>query len=112
MRLSTFGIKSHVGSVDSLLTTNIYWVGPIATMLKQANHAQANMRLCCSHEHMFPSCFLILIFEEEQINYKLKDLTCKAPNTKIAEFANTEDTDESADNESSHLDLQSSPSNL
>ena len=33
-------------------------------------------------------------------------LTLKAPNTTIAEFANTVDPDETAHNEPSHLDLQ------
>ena len=39
-------------------------------------------------------------------------LTCKAANTTIAEFANTVDTDETAHNEPSHLDLQCLPSSL
>ena len=39
-------------------------------------------------------------------------LTCKAPNTTIAEFANTVDPDETAHNEPSHLDLQCLPSSL
>ena len=34
------------------------------------------------------------------------NLTLKAPNTTIAEFANTVDPDETAHNEPSHLDLQ------
>ena len=47
-----------------LITTNIYKVGPIiATMLKQANNAQAVLRLSCSRGHMFPSCYLMLIFK-------------------------------------------------
>ena len=33
-------------------------------------------------------------------------ITLKAPNTTIAEFANTADPDETAHNEPSHLDLQ------
>ena len=37
-------------------------------------------------------------------------LTCKAPNTTIAEFANSVDPDEYAHNELSHLDLQCLPS--
>ena len=37
-------------------------------------------------------------------------LTCNAPNTTIAEFANTVDPDEMAHNEPSHLDLQCLPS--
>ena len=36
-------------------------------------------------------------------------LTLKAPNTKIAEFANTADPDETAHNEPSQLDLQCLP---
>ena len=39
-------------------------------------------------------------------------LTRKAPNTTIAEFANTADPDETAHNEPSHLDLQCLPSSL
>ena len=39
-------------------------------------------------------------------------LTGKAPNTTIAEFANTADPDETANNEPSHLDLQCLPSSL
>ena len=39
-----------------------------------------------------------------------KVLTLKAPNTTIAEFANTADPDETAHNEPSHLDLQCLPS--
>ena len=39
-------------------------------------------------------------------------LTRKAPNTLIAEFANTVDPDEMAHNEPSHLDLQCLPSSL
>ena len=39
-------------------------------------------------------------------------LTLKAPNTTIAEFANTADPDETAHNEPSHLDLQCLPSSL
>ena len=39
-------------------------------------------------------------------------LTCKVPNTTIAEFANTVDPDETAHNEPSHLDLQCLPSSL
>ena len=39
-------------------------------------------------------------------------LTHKAPNTTIAEFANTVDPDETAHDEPSHLDLQSLPSSL
>ena len=38
-----------------------------------------------------------------------KELTCKAPNTTIVDFANTEDPDETAHNEPSHLDLQCLP---
>ena len=37
------------------------------------------------------------------------NLTLKVPNTTIAEFANTVDTDETALNELSHLDLQCLP---
>ena len=37
-------------------------------------------------------------------------LTRKSPNTKIAEFANTVDPDETAHHEPSHLDLQCLPS--
>ena len=37
-------------------------------------------------------------------------LSRKAPNTTIAEFANTVDLDETAHNEPSHLDLQCLPS--
>ena len=36
---------------------------------------------------------------------KNMSLSCKAPNTTIAEFANTVDPDETAHNEPSHLDL-------
>ena len=39
-------------------------------------------------------------------------LTLKAPNTTIAEFANTADPDETAHNEPSHLDLQCLPSKV
>ena len=39
-------------------------------------------------------------------------LTHKAPNTTIAEFANTVDTDEMAHNELFHLDLPCLPSSL
>ena len=39
-------------------------------------------------------------------------LTFKAPNTTIAEFANTADPDETAHNEPSHLDLQCLPSEI
>ena len=39
-------------------------------------------------------------------------LTLKVPNTTIAEFANTADSDETAHNEPSHLDLQCLPSSL
>ena len=39
-------------------------------------------------------------------------LTVKAPNTTIAELANTVDPDETAHNEPSHLDLQCLPSSL
>ena len=39
-------------------------------------------------------------------------LTCKAPNTTIAEFAITIDPDKTAHNESSHLDLQCLPYSL
>ena len=39
-------------------------------------------------------------------------LTHKAPNTTIAEFANTVDPDETGHNEPSHLDLQCLPSSL
>ena len=41
-----------------------------------------------------------------------KLLALKAPNTTIAEFANTADADETAHNELSHLDLQCLPSSL
>ena len=40
------------------------------------------------------------------------NLTLKAPNTTIAEFANPADPDETAHNEPSHLDLQCLPSKL
>ena len=43
---------------------------------------------------------------------KFACLTLKAPNTTIAEFANTVDPDETAHNEPSHLDLQCLPSSL
>ena len=66
-------------------------------MIKQANNTQAVLRLYCSHWHS--SWYSNSRFEEEQIKYKLKDWTSKAPNTKIAEFANNVDADESADNE-------------
>ena len=39
-------------------------------------------------------------------------LTHKAPNTTIAEFANTVDPDETAHNEPSHQDLQCLPFSL
>ena len=39
-------------------------------------------------------------------------LARKAPNSKIADFANTVDPDETAHNEPSHLDLQFLPSSL
>ena len=39
-------------------------------------------------------------------------LTLIAPNTTIAEFANTADPDETAHNELSHLDLQCLPSKV
>ena len=39
-------------------------------------------------------------------------LTHKAPNTTIAEFANTIDPDEATHNAPSHLDLQCLPSSL
>ena len=39
-------------------------------------------------------------------------LTLKAPNTTIAEFANTADPDETVHNEPSHLDLQCLPSSI
>ena len=39
-------------------------------------------------------------------------LTLKAPNTTIAEFANTADPDETAHYEPSHLDLQCLPSKV
>ena len=42
----------------------------------------------------------------------MRFLTLKAPNTTIAEFANTADPDETAHNEPSHLDLQCLPSSL
>ena len=44
--------------------------------------------------------------------WNFPSLTLKAPNTTIAEFANTVDPDETAHNEPSHLDLQSLPSSL
>ena len=40
------------------------------------------------------------------------ELTHKAPNTTIAEFANTVDPDETPHNEPSHLDLQCLPSSF
>ena len=40
------------------------------------------------------------------------DLTLKAPNTTIAEFANTADSGETAHDEPSHLDLQCLSSSL
>ena len=46
------------------------------------------------------------------ISVQMKPLTRKAPNTTIAEFANTVDPDETAHNEPSHLDLQCLPSSL
>ena len=39
-------------------------------------------------------------------------LAGKAPNTTIADFANTVDPDETAHNEPSHLDLQCLPSSI
>ena len=39
-------------------------------------------------------------------------ITLKAPNTTIAEFANTVDPDETARNEPSHQDLQCLPTSL
>ena len=50
-----------------------------------------------------------------ELNMKIKLLTNinpKAPNTTIAEFANTADPDETAHNEPSHLDLQCLPSSF
>ena len=44
--------------------------------------------------------------------YNFINITCKAPNTSIAEFANTVDPDETARYEPSHPDLQSLPSSL
>ena len=46
------------------------------------------------------------------VGYIFCMLTLKAPNTPIAEFANTADPDETAHNEPSHLDLQCLPSSL
>ena len=46
------------------------------------------------------------------ISVQMKPLTRKAPNTTIAELANTVDPDEIAHNEPSHLDLQCLPSSL
>ena len=42
----------------------------------------------------------------------VKILTSKAPNTKIAEFANTVDPDETAHDKPSHLNLQCLPSSF
>ena len=39
-------------------------------------------------------------------------LSCKAPNTTVAEFANTVDPDKMAHYEPSHLDLQCLPSKV
>ena len=47
-----------------------------------------------------------------QFNVNVMCLTLKAPNTTIAEFANTVDPDETAHNEPSHLDLQCLPSSF
>ena len=46
------------------------------------------------------------------MTFQILQLTLKAPNTTIAEFANTADPDETAHNEPSHLDLQGLPSSL
>ena len=44
--------------------------------------------------------------------YKIQALTLKAPNTTKADFANTEDPDETAHNEPSHQDPQCLPSSI
>ena len=44
--------------------------------------------------------------DNPEITLPISPLTCKAPKTTIAEFANTIDPDETAHNETSHLDLQ------
>ena len=52
------------------------------------------------------------VFSPEYTHRFDKALTLKAPNTTIAEFANTADPDETAHNEPSHLDLQCLPSKV
>ena len=56
---------------------------------------------------MRPLSWCQFVFSSEQ-----RFLTCKAPNTTIAEFANTVDPDETTHNEQSHLDLKCLPSSL
>ena len=51
-------------------------------------------------------------FIDKVLQMTISTLTCKAPNTTIAEFANTVDPDEKAHNEPSHLDLQYLPASL
>ena len=61
-----------------------------------------------SDTHADPSyCVFVNIIYPDQ-----RFLAHKAPNTTIAEFANTVDPDEMAHNEPSHQDLQCSPSSL
>ena len=74
------------------------------------------MHLISSAEHlgfrsglMIPTC-LRRLSADDAGSQRVKVLTLKAPNTTIAEFANTVDPDEMAHNEPSHLDLQCLPS--
>ena len=63
--------------------------------------------------------FFIIFFDQSAVLmstiFTVEILTCKAPNTTLAEFANTVNPDEMAHNElyeQSHLDLQCLPSSL
>ena len=58
---------------------------------------------------MFPTC-LQRLSADDTGRQRVKVLTLKAPNTTIAEFANTADPDETAHKEPSHLDLLCLPS--
>ena len=75
-----------------------------------------NAKDIISHDmaHIEQSFILATMFTGQSLwlSVHFLPLTLKAPNTTIAEFANTADPDETAHNEPSHLDLQCLPSKV
>ena len=75
--------------------------------IKKANRIAPDGTLCFAASHLGLFCLPVCPIKRIPGLY---GLTLKAPNTTIAEFANTADPDETAHNEPSHLDLQCLPS--